>query len=102
MKFLQCLGDPAASCDSKSRELDVPLLDANGKKRGCVFCDVTVDKGFNVVWEDEELIAFCTDVLPGAQGLLCIYWSSLALILVSRDVDVQRKSTGPIEKGHEG
>ena len=66
MKFLQCLGDPAASCDSKSRELDVPLLDANGKKRGCVFCDVTVDKGFNVVWEDEELIAFRDRCVLGA------------------------------------
>lgn len=60
MKYLSCLKDPSGT----RKDGNSPLLahndeiDVNGKKRGCLFCDVSRETGFNVVWENEELIAF--------------------------------------------
>ncbi|KAG2186198.1 hypothetical protein INT43_002636 [Umbelopsis isabellina] len=37
----------------------------------CVFCDVTTEKGFNIVYEDNDLIAF-HDRAPGAKSHILI------------------------------
>ncbi|KAI0091445.1 HIT-like protein [Irpex rosettiformis] len=34
-------------------------------KPGCVFCNVTAERGFNIVWEDDHYVAF-TDRSPAA------------------------------------
>ncbi|KAM0750012.1 HIT-like protein [Meredithblackwellia eburnea MCA 4105] len=41
-----------------------PLPD--GKKEGCVFCDVTVEKGFKIVYEDSNVAVF-RDRTPGSE-----------------------------------
>ncbi|BEI94894.1 uncharacterized protein CcaverHIS019_0704750 [Cutaneotrichosporon cavernicola] len=40
-------------------------------RTGCIFCDVTRDKGFDVVYEDTELVAF-RDRWPRAAGHLLV------------------------------
>ncbi|KAL7423663.1 hypothetical protein Q5752_001245 [Cryptotrichosporon argae] len=49
MRFLSCI---------PRRSDGEPLLDAGGAVPGCVFCGVSKEAGFDVVFEDDELVAF--------------------------------------------
>ncbi|AGV14151.1 hypothetical protein C343_01567 [Cryptococcus neoformans C23] len=82
-KFLSCL----PSRQSAAAQYD-PLLpasthltnDADNQKTiaSCIFCDVSRDKGFNIVYEDQELIAFHDRTPRAATHLLIIPRSHVA------------------------
>ncbi|OXC70871.1 hypothetical protein AYX13_00287 [Cryptococcus neoformans] len=82
-KFLSCL----PSRQSAAAQYD-PLLpasthltnDADNQKTiaSCIFCNVSRDKGFNIVYEDQELIAFHDRTPRAATHLLIIPRSHVA------------------------
>ncbi|KAE9383039.1 HIT-like protein [Gymnopus androsaceus JB14] len=43
-----------------------PLIEQSKYDSNCVFCDVSVQNGFDVLWEDEKLIAF-RDQIPASK-----------------------------------
>ncbi|GAA5945946.1 hypothetical protein JCM10213_006197 [Rhodosporidiobolus nylandii] len=51
---------------ASSTPTDAGSLREDGTKGGCVFCDVSVEKGFRVVWENDEFIIF-RDRSPGSR-----------------------------------
>ncbi|WWD18162.1 hypothetical protein CI109_102611 [Kwoniella shandongensis] len=73
-RFLSCFGDPS---DERKAE---PLLSTSASasasiststKKGCIFCNVSVEKGFNIAYEDDQLIAF-HDRTPRAKTHLLV------------------------------
>jgi hypothetical protein len=59
-KFLSCLSSPSV-IPSEERSSDAQRLNADPArpfKEGCIFCDVSVDKGFNVVYEVSDGLFF--------------------------------------------
>ncbi|WWC88129.1 uncharacterized protein L201_003033 [Kwoniella dendrophila CBS 6074] len=61
-KFFSC--SPTKSNSTTIEDSDSLLLRSNGNNindklsKQCIFCDVSKDKGFNVIYEDNRLIAF--------------------------------------------
>ncbi|GJE94519.1 HIT-like protein [Phanerochaete sordida] len=63
--FTSCTRAPRADEGSK-RLTDEPSADAGSRVPTCVFCDVSREKGFDVVWEDDAFVAFA-DRSPAAR-----------------------------------
>ncbi|ORY28589.1 hypothetical protein BCR39DRAFT_198118 [Naematelia encephala] len=73
MKFLSCLSSPNP-IPIQTHTQSSPLLADVGKpvKPGCIFCSVSSQNGFNIVYEDQELIAFHDRSPQAEQHLLII------------------------------
>jgi len=60
--FSSCLSEPSGSDRQRSERGQDPqgkaLLDSGGYRPGCPFCGATRERGFDVVKETEEMIAF--------------------------------------------
>ncbi|KAI0091333.1 HIT-like protein [Irpex rosettiformis] len=53
-------------------ELEVTGVTADSSLGGCIFCDVSREKGFNVVYEDEKYVVFKDHRPAAAQHLLVV------------------------------
>lgn len=62
--FSSCLSSKVVKEERLSRDSHEILLDEDGSKPGCPFCNVTRERGFDVVLETPRLIAFRGALTP--------------------------------------
>ncbi|WOO85695.1 Histidine triad nucleotide-binding protein 3 [Vanrija pseudolonga] len=86
MRYLSCFGRQKRPPDNNDAERASLNGGDEAYVRGCVFCDVTRERGFNIAYEDDELIVF-HDRSPAAREHL--------LVIPRRHVSTVRELRAP-------